>query len=251
MLNQLLLFCALITFGGSYSQDSNEESYQKGIDFLENGYTENAHKTFLELSKKDINNKLYKSYLSYSYTKICLFKDSVSDNELNKAAELAKNVYKEDSTLHSNQYAYASSLFLSYKNSSSKKEKAKLLVKIKSLLDKIITSKSVTADIYNLTAIWHRTVAKFDRFELEMMETFYGGAPKGGSFATALEMHKKAFKLKEHVQYKYELAITYKAMDIESLYINTLNEGVDIHGESTDDIFFSNKCEEKLPSLSE
>lgn len=233
----------------SFSQVSNEEIVNKAIIQLAEGSTFSAYSNFKKLIGMDNSNPLYKGYLSYTYTKLCLQGDSIYSNDVEEAKNLAKDALASDSNNYINKLAYVSTLYLSTKNIKLSKEKVSLLIEIKEKLDVLIKDKEVSADAYNLLAIWNRTVANFDDFELEMMKTFYKAVPTGATYDQAIKMHKKAFELNERPEYKYELALTYKSIGLEDLYINTLNEGRDMHGESMDDKAFQTKCEKLLPQL--
>lgn len=233
----------------SFSQVSNEEIANKAIKQLAEGNTFSAYSNFKKLIGMDNNNPTYKGYLSYTYTKLCLQGDTIYANEVEEAKKFAKDALTSDSNSYINQLAYVNTLFLSSKNTKLSKEKASLLIEIKQKLDVLIKNKDVNADAYNLLAIWNRTVASFDDFEIEMMKTFFKTVPTGATYEQAIVMHKKAFELNERPEYKYELALTYKSIGLEDLYINTLNEGRDMHGESMDDKAYQAKCEKLLPQL--
>lgn len=248
-MKQLLLIISLIYANFNYAQSSNEDVFKKGLNKLEEGYTLESSFIFTELNQSDKNNPKYISYLNYSNSKLLSFQDSVNNNKLEELYTSVKKSYLLDSTNIINQFAYANTLFIKSKYTKQKKEKASLLITTKYILDKIINNDSKHADSYNLLAIWNRTVANFDSFELEMMKTFFGAAPIGASYENAIKFHKIAFELKRKSEYQYELALTYKNIGVDDAYINALNAGVDIHGDSSDDVLFEKKCDEKLPKL--
>jgi len=223
-LKTLLLALALIGSGISFGQ-TDAELYKQGIKAKRSIKNVAMYNAFTKLYKKDSTKLEYIFNMSIAYTRVGANKATQAEQlkYYTKAIRLAKKAIKMKETSAGAHYAFA--LALGRENEYAKnKQKIANGEEIKNACERAIELDPSAAGVYHILGRWHRTIAGFNGFEKTMMNTFYGGAPEGGTYKDALLMFQKAIKLEPwYMLHMHELAQTYYEMgktDLAKKYNN-------------------------------
>ena len=83
-----------------------------------------------------------------------------------------------------------------------------------------------------------------------MINTFFGGVPKGGAYEDAVKSFKMAIIYEpNYILHKYELAVTYHEMDNDLIAIVWLKKALEIPATNEDDRKRRKKCKELLQKI--
>jgi tetratricopeptide (TPR) repeat protein len=245
----LLLFmlsAPAITFA-----QSEQELYKKGLALKDKRKNEDAFVVFKQLYEKDPKNVEYAHNLSFLYSKVGYHKSTESDKlkYYAKAKTIAGEAIKLDDKSAGAHYSYALALARENENAPTK-QKISNAKRIKTECDKAIALDPKLPGTYHIMGRWHRTFAGFNGFKRAMVNTFYGGTPKGGTYKDALGMFQKAIKLeptyKLHI---YELAVTYEEMGKKDYAKTFVKKAMEIPNISKDDVKCQKQCEALLKRL--
>ncbi len=191
---------------------------------------------FQKLNRIDSSNVEYLHNLSYAYSRIGANLETEKQRmafyaKAKRIATKAKNLDKNNWGPH---YAYA--LALARENENAKtKQKIANAKEIRKACEKAIELNPEYAGSYHILGRWHRTFAGFSSIERGMVNTFYGGAPDGGSYKDAIEMFGKAIKLEPtYPLHIYEIAVTYHEMGKDDYAIKFLEKVVKMPASNTD-----------------
>ncbi len=220
----LLLTPLIFSQGGDLFVDA--------VNKLSKGELTKSYLMFTKLHQADKNNAEVLAYLSYATTKICYSKDSINPKDVSNALNYANQAMQKDSSLKEARLAKAYSLLLANKNLDSRKEKCKNLLEIKRQLTILNSGDNIKPEVYNLLAIWHRTVASFSEFEKEAAKTFYHVDLGDAKMELALSFHKKAIKENAKVCFLYEQMKTYQAMHSDELETSVVDKILKTKGKS-------------------
>jgi len=208
----LTLFLGLMV--SSVTAQSEAELYKLGMKYKKDVDNKKMFQVFKKLVGMDSTNADYQAHLSFAYSKVGA---NLEDKKLKKkyyakAKSVAKTAKQLDSKLAMAYYSYALALARENENASSK-EKIANAKEIKSNCDKALAIDPKLAGAYHIMGRWHRTFAGFSNFEKTMVNTFFGGTPKGGTYKDALKMFQKAIEVEPwYMLHVYELAMTYYEM---------------------------------------
>jgi len=209
-----MVFAFAMLFIGSVHAQTEQELYKIGLKYKKQINNPKMLETFKKLCAMDSTNVDYMSNLSFAYSKVGanLSEESKQLKYYAKAKKIAGKAKKANDKHAFAHYAYALALARENENA---KTKVKIInaKEIKKECDRALALDPTLAGAYHIMARWHRTFAGFSNFEKAMVNTFYGGVPKGGSYKDALEMFQKAIKLEPwYMLHTYELAVTYHEM---------------------------------------
>jgi len=207
---------ALLT-GSFVLAQTNDEQYAKAHKLKQEYKYKEALPVFQSLLKADSNNVNYLQDASYIYTKYSFFYAPAIEkmNYYNSAGHLAKKAIKLNETSADAHYVYAMALGRIHENASSKQKIANAKL-IRSEVDRAIALNPKLAGPYHILGRWHRTIAGFSAIEKEMINSFFGGVPPGGSYDDAVKSFISAIGLEpKSMNHQYELAQTYFEMGKE------------------------------------
>ncbi len=210
-----LVFLGLAFLMGSVAIGQSEsEMWQLAMKYKKEVDNVKLLQVMKKLVDMDDQNQDYLSHLSFAYSKVGA---NLDDEELKlkyyaKAKEVADKSKKLKSGHAFSHYSYALALARENENAKTKVKIANAK-EIKSECDKALELNPDEAGAYHILGRWHRTFAGFNNMEKAMVNTFFGGTPKGGSYADALKMFQKAIELEPwYMLHVYELAVTYHEM---------------------------------------
>jgi len=245
-----LTLVAIFIFSTSIAQ-TEAELYQQGLKYKKQINNKKMLPVFKKLVEMDSTNVDYLSNLSFAYSKVGA---NLADAKLQlKYYAKAKSVAATAKKLNDNHafahYSYALALARENENAGTKAKIANAK-EIKSECDKVIKLDPNEAGAYHVMGRWHRTFAGFSSFQKGMVNTFYGGTPKGGSYKDALEMFQKAIKLEPwYMLHTYELAVTYHEMKNDEYAIKFLKKAMELPQKYEDAVKCYKKCETLLAEL--
>jgi tetratricopeptide (TPR) repeat protein len=230
---------------------TNDELYKQGLVYKAQYKNTEGLGVFQKLLKADSANVNYVYNASYFYSK-CGAKLTVEADKMKyyRTAEyLAKKAIKLDGNNAETHYVYALALGRINENASSsvKIANAKL---IKAEIDKCLSLNPKHAGAYHVLGRWHRTIAGFSGIEKTMINTFYGGVPKGGSYDDAVKAFQNAITYEpKYILHQYELAVTYNDMGKKEYAKQWLQNAIKLSADDDDAKDAKKKCEELLKKL--
>ncbi|MCB9189020.1 MAG: hypothetical protein H6599_07030 [Flavobacteriales bacterium] len=247
-----LLFLGLAFIMGSmaFGQTESElwqlaEKYKKEVDNVK----------LLQVMKKlvdiDGENQDYLSNLSFAYSKVGA---NLDDEELKlkyyaKAKEVAAKSKGIKAGHAFSHYSYALALARENENAKTKVKIANAK-EIKAECDKAIELNPKEAGAYHILGRWHRTFAGFNNMEKAMVNTVFGGMPKGGTYADALKMFQKAIELEPwYMLHVYELAVTYHEMGNDEYAKKYVEKAMKMNKDYKDAELCYKSCEKLLAEL--
>lgn len=201
----------------SFVNDDEEILYKQGLKYVDQKNNLKTIEVFEKLIKIDSTNINYLSYASLGYGKrLSFLEDPENKTKFDRFYAKAKEYAKKALAINSNHamanFVYALSIGQGIKRASNK-EKIKMAKNLQIYAEKAIKLDPSLPGPYHIMGAWHRTVAGFSSFERGMMNTFMGGAPKGGTYEESVKMFKKAISLNpKYSAHYHELAMTYEAM---------------------------------------
>ena len=241
---------AFFIFSSSIGQ-TEAELYNQGLKYKKQINNKKMLPVFKKLVEMDSTNVDYLSNLSFAYSKVGA---NLADAKLQlkfyaKAKSIASTAKKINDNHAFAHYSYALALARENENAGSK-EKIANAKEIKAECDKVIALDPNEAGAYHVMGRWHRTFAGFSGFEKTMVNTFFGGTPKGGSYKDALEMFQKAIKIEPwYMLHTYELAMTYHEMGNDEYAIKFLKKAMELPQKYEDAVKCFKKCETMLAEL--
>lgn len=247
-----LLFLGLAFIMGStaFGQSESElwqlaTKYKKEVDNVK----------LLQVMKKlieiDGENPDYLSNLSFAYSKVGanLDDEALKLKYYAKAKEVAteaKKLAPEHAFAH---YSYALALARENENAKTKTKIANAK-EIKAECDKSIELNPKEAGAYHILGRWHRTFAGFNNMEKAMVNTIFGGMPRGGTYADALKMFQKAIEIEPwYMLHVYELAVTYHEMGNDEYALKYVKKAMELPQNYEDAKQCYKDCEKLLDEL--
>lgn len=209
-----LVFCFLFSSMLFAQPQPESELLTKARKFQQERNHEEAVKTYQQLVDKDSTNVEYVSNLSLSYSRAgaIMTTGAAQLSYYKKAKSYARQALRINNKYADAHLALALALARENENAPTK-TKISNAKEIKKECDITIQLDPDNATAYHILGRWHRTFASMNGFEKTMVNTFYGGTPKGGTYADALENLRKAIKLEPSLSmHVYELAETYYMM---------------------------------------
>lgn len=212
---------------------------------------EEALKVYKQLFAKDSSNVDYTSNLSLCYSRAgaLMTPGATQKSYYTEAKRLGKKAIKLNTNYADAHLSYAVALARENENASSK-TKISNAKEIKAECDMVFKLDPNNATAYHIMGRWHRTFAGLNGFEKTMINTLYGGTPKGGTYADALDMFTKAIKLEPKLSmHVYELAMTYYEMGQKDNAKKFANKVMEYPVKSKDDEKTKKECEKLLAKL--
>lgn len=227
-LKSLLLVALMFVGYSAINGQTEKELYELGLKYEKEYNNKKMLGVFKKLVEMDSTNANYLAYLSFAYSKVGanVEDDALKMKYYHKAKSIAADAKKIDDNNAMAHYSYA--LALARENENAKtKVKISNAKEIKAECDKAIALDPSLPGPYHIMGRWHRTFAGFSSFEKTMVNTFYGGTPKGGTYKDALEMFQKAIELEpNYMLHTYELAVTYHDMGKDDYAIKFLEKAM-------------------------
>lgn len=211
---RIALFGVAFLLGAMVYGQTEAELYKLGMKYKKEIDNEKMLQVFKKLVEIDGENQEYLSHLSFAYSKVGA---NLDDEALKlKYYAKAKEVAAKSKGLKAghafSHYAYALALARENENAKTKTKIANAK-EIKTECDIALELDPELAGAYHIMGRWHRTFAGFSNMEKTMVNTFFGGTPKGGTYKDALVMFQKAIELEPwYMLHVYELAVTYHEM---------------------------------------
>lgn len=247
-----LLFFGLAFIMGSVAFGQSESElwqlatkYKKEVDNVK----------LLQVMKKlvdiDGENPDYLSNLSFAYSKVGanLDDEALKLKYYAKAKEVAtkaKTIAPDHAFAH---YSYALALARENENAKTKTKIANAK-EIKAECDKSIELNPKEAGAYHILGRWHRTFAGFNNMEKAMVNTIFGGMPRGGTYSDALKMFQKAIELEPwYMLHVYELAVTYHEMGNDEYALKYVKKAMELPQDYEDAKLCYKDCEKLLAEL--
>jgi len=247
----LILAAFLFTGLANATAQSEKELYDLGIKYKNEVNSKKKLGVFKKLVAMDSTNAEYFANLSFAYSKVGanLDDESLKMKYYKKAKSVASKAKKLNDKSAMAHYSYALALARENENAKTKVKIANAK-EIKSECDKALAIDPKLAGAYHVLGRWHRTFAGFSSFEKTMVNTFYGGTPKGGTYKDALEMFQKAIELEPwYMLHTYELAVTYHEMGKDDYAIKFLEKAMKLPQSYEDAKLCYKDCEKLLAEL--
>jgi len=247
-LGLLTLFMGL---GVLMSAQTESELYQLGLKYKKEVDNVKMLQVFKKLYDIDAKNQDYLSNLSFAYSKVG---SNLDDAELQlKYYAKAKSIASDSKAIKEghafSHYAYALALARENENAKTKTKIANAK-EIKAECDKSLALDPNLGGSYHVLGRWHRTFAGFSNMEKAMVNTFFGGTPKGGTYKDALAMFQKAIELEPwYMLHVYELAVTYHEMKNDENAIKYLEKAMKLPQTYDDAKKCYKDCEKLLKEL--
>ncbi|MCB9194992.1 MAG: hypothetical protein H6598_02095 [Flavobacteriales bacterium] len=246
----LMLGMAFILGSMAYGQ-TEDELYKLGMKYKKEIDNEKMLQVFKKLVDMDGNNQEYLSHLSFSYSKVGanLDDEALKLKYYAKAKEIAaksKGIKEGHAFSH---YAYALALARENENAKTKTKIANAK-EIKAECDIALKLDPNLAGAYHILGRWHRTFAGFNNMEKAMVNTVFGGMPKGGTYSDALKMFQKAIELEPwYMLHVFELAVTYHEMGNDEYAKKYLEKAMKLPRDYKDAELCYKECEKLLAEL--
>lgn len=187
--------------------------------------------------------------LSYSRAGALMSVGETQKKYYSEAKRLGKLAIKLNKNYADSHLAYAVALARENENASTK-TKISNAKEIKTECDQVFKIDPNNATAFHIMGRWHRTFAGLNGFERTMINTLYGGTPKGGTYADALDMFSKAIKLEPKLSmHVYELALTYYEMGQKANAKKFADKVMEYPVKSKDDEKTRKECEKLLQKL--
>jgi tetratricopeptide (TPR) repeat protein len=247
-----LVFLGLAFLMGSVAFGQSEsELWQLAMKYKKEVDNVKLLQVMKKLHDIDAENQNYLSHLSFAYSKVGA---NLDDEALKlKYYAKAKEVAAKSKGLKAghafSHYAYALALARENENAKTKVKIANAK-EIKSECDKALELNPKEAGAYHILGRWHRTFAGFSNMEKAMVNTFFGGTPKGGTYKDALKMFQKAIELEPwYMLHVYELAVTYHEMGNDEYAKKYVEKAMKLPQDYEDAKKCYVKCKELLEEL--
>jgi len=212
---------------------------------------EEALKLYKQLYAKDSANVEVVSDLSLCYSRAgaLMAVGAQQKSYYTEAKRLGKKAIALNTKYADAHLSYAVALARENENAPTK-TKISNAKEIKKECDEVFKLDPNNATAYHIMGRWHRTFAGLNGFEKTMINTLYGGTPKGGTYADALDMFSKAIKLEPKLSmHVYELAVTYYEMGMKDNAKKYAQKVMDYPVKSKDDEKTKKDCEKLLAKL--
>lgn len=246
----VLFLLGWTSFSPAFSQ-SDKELHERAKKLQEERSHDEALKLYKQLFAKDSTSVDYAANLSLCYSRsgALMTPGATQKSHYTEAKRLAKLAKKLNANYADAHLAYAVALARENENASSKTKIANAK-EIRSACDQVFKLDPNNATAFHIMGRWHRTFASLNGFEKTMINTLYGGVPKGGTYADALEMFSKAIKLEPKLSmHVYELAVTYYEMGQKENAKKFAQKVMEYPVKSKDDEKTRKECEKLLAKL--
>jgi regulator of microtubule dynamics protein 3 len=209
ILTSILVVCHCLA-----SAQNKEELFQLGLKCKKENNIDLALSCFQQLLKNDSSNIEFLTYSSMFYSKKGneFPEEQIRQKYFNTGFYLAKKALLLDSNYAESHYCMALALgrINEFEDIKVKIANSK---EIKLHIDEAIRLNPAHAGAYHLLGRWNRTIANFGSIEKMMINTMYGGMPKGATMEGALNAFIKAVAFEPAYKlHQYELAQTYLEM---------------------------------------
>lgn len=244
-----ILFIGVSTF--SFSQ-TEAELYKQGIELMDAYQSKEAYEVFTKLYEIDANNADYVARLSSSCSRhgVSMPTEAERIKFYEKAEELAKKAITLDDKSAEAHFAYALALGRINENASSKQKIANAKL-IKTEAERAIALNPRHAGAYHVLGRYHKTIAGFNAMEKAMINAFFGGVPKGGTYEDAEKAFIMCCKLEpDYILHFYELADTYRLNKKVELAKAVLKKALQIKVTTEEDKKRYKNCQELLEDIS-
>jgi len=252
MIRIMSTLCLVLASITNLFAQSDAELLSKAKKLQDERSHEEALKVYKQIYSKDSSNVEVVSNMSLCFSRSGALMTANSADQKKYYAE-AKRLAKKSiamNTQNANSHlAMAVALARENENASSK-TKISNAKEIRSECDLVFKYDPDNATAFHIMGRWHRTFAGLNGFEKTMINTLYGGVPKGGTYADALEMFSKAIKIEPSLSmHVYELAVTYYEMGQKENAKKFANKVMDYPVKSKDDEKTRKECEKLLAKL--
>ena len=250
-MKHLLSLILVLNLSGIVFAQDQKELLTKARKLQTERSHEEALKVYQQLYDTDTNNVDYASNLSQCYSRAgaLMSPGAAQTNYYKKAKMYAKKALKLNTNFADAHLAYALALARENENAPTK-AKISNAKEIKKECDLTLKLDPSNATAYHIMGRWHRTFASMNGFEKTMVNTFYGGTPKGGTYADALENLRTAIKLEPNLSmHVYELALTYYEMGEKENAKKFLNKALEYPVNSKDAEKTKKQAQELLAKL--
>jgi len=247
----VILIILLVTSTIIVCAQTKEEIFQKGLQCKKENNINDALSCFQQLLKSDSNNVEFLTYSSMFYSKKGNeFKDEKTRlSYFNTGLYLAQKALQLDAFNAEAHYCVALALgrINEFADTKTKIANSK---DIKLHIDEALKYNPAHAGAYHILGRWNRTIANFGSVERFMINSMYGGVPKGATLDGALNAFIKAVAFEPAYKlHQYELAQTYmemgKKVNAKIWYQNALK----IKSNSDSDKLIDEKCLKALKDL--
>ena len=121
---------------------------------------------------------------------------------------------------------------------------------IKRYIDETLKLNPAHAGAYHILGRWNRTIANFGNVERMMINSLYGGVPKGATLQGALDAFIKAVAFEpEFKLHQYELAQAYLDMGKKINAKVWFQKALKIKSNNQSDLLINEKCLKALEAL--
>jgi tetratricopeptide (TPR) repeat protein len=205
----LLFFCHFFAFA-----QNKDDLFERGLKCKKENNIDEALLCFQQLLKSDSSNKEFLTYSSLFYTKKGneFLDEQTRHSYFNTGLYLAKKALVLDANFAESHYCMALALGRINEFSDTKTKIANSK-EIKLHIDETLRLNPAHAGAYHILGRWNRTIANFGSVEKLMINSLYGGVPKGASYESAITAFIKAVAFEPAYKlHQYELAQTYLEM---------------------------------------
>jgi tetratricopeptide (TPR) repeat protein len=247
----ILLIIVLLACSFLVEAQTSEELFKRGLQCKKENNINDALLCFQQLLKSDSSNIEFLCYSSMFYSKKGNeFKDEKTRHTyFNNGLYLAKKALSLDINFADSHYCMALALgrINEFEDTKTKIANSK---DIKFHVDEALKLNPAHAGAYHILGRWNRTIANFGSVEKLMINSMYGGMPKGASLEGALHAFIKAVAFEpEFKLHQYELAQTYLEMGKEINAKIWYQKALKIKSYSNSDLIIDEKCAKALQQI--
>jgi len=244
----ILLLVASSIFANAQTK---EELFKRGLECKKENNINEALSCFQQLLKSDSTNIEFLTYSSMFYSKKG---NEFSDKKtrqayFNTGLYLAKKALALDASFADSHYCTALALgrINEFTDTQTKIANSK---EIKRYIDETLKLNPAHAGAYHILGRWNRTIANFGNVERMMINSLYGGVPKGATLQGALDAFIKAVAFEpEFKLHQYELAQTYLDMGKKINAKVWFQKALKIKSNNQSDLLINEKCLKALEAL--
>ena len=242
----LLVANSLIVFA-----QNKDDLFQKGLQCKKQNNIDEALFCFQQLLKSDSANVEFLTYGSMFYSKKGneFSDENTRHTYFNTGLYLAKKAIVLDPNFAESHYCMA--LALGRINEFAEiKAKIANSKEIKWHIDETLRLNPAHAGAYHLLGRWNRTIANFGAVEKMMINSMYGGVPKGATLESALNAFIKAVAFEpEYKLHQYELAQTYLEMGKQGNAKVWFQRTLKLKSMNASELLIDEKCQKALLNL--
>lgn len=246
----IVILFVVAMFGAVYAQ-SKDELFQKGLQCKKENNINDALLCFQQLLKSDSGNIEFLTYGSMFYSKKGneFIDEQTRHTYFTTGHYLAKKALILDVNFADSHYCMALALgrINEFADTKTKIANSK---EIKYHIDEALRINPAHAGAYHILGRWNRTIANFGSLERMMINSLYGGVPKGATLDGALQAFIKAVAFEpEFKLHQYELAQTYLEMGKNVNAKVWFQKALKIKSLSESDFLIDEKCMKALEGL--